>query len=72
MTSDKIVSAVNALKIVAALGGMGAGAAFLDYDQDGWLAIYLVDGFDLAHLRGTYTPVNLSYGDVRSRGHRPA
>jgi hypothetical protein len=42
---------------------MGAGAAFLDYDQNGWLDIYLVDGFDLAHLRGTYPPVNLSYSD---------
>ena len=42
---------------------MGAGGAFLDYDQDGWLDIYLVDGFDLSHLRGQYPPINLSYRD---------
>ena len=42
---------------------MGAGGAFLDYDQDGWLDIYLVDGFDLSHLRGQYSPINLSYRD---------
>lgn len=42
---------------------MGSGGAFLDYDQDGWLDIYLVDGFDLSHLRGQYPPINLSYRD---------
>src|SRR5215470_19546973 len=30
----------------------GAGCAFVDYDNDGWLAIYLVNGSTLAALRG--------------------
>ncbi len=42
---------------------MGSGGAFLDYDLDGWLDIYLVDGFDLSHLREQYPPANLSYRD---------
>ena len=41
----------------------GLAGLFLDYDQDGWLDIYLVDGFDLSHLRGQYSPINLSYRD---------
>ena len=44
---------------------MGAGGAFLDYDQDGWLDIYLVDGFDLSHLRNQYRPINLGYRDEK-------
>ena len=42
---------------------MGAGAAFLDYDLDGRLDIYLVDGFDLAHLNKRFAPVNLQRRD---------
>ena len=38
---------------------MGAGAAFLDYNGDGWLDVYLVDGFDLSPWVGKFTPVNL-------------
>ncbi|NKB71312.1 MAG: hypothetical protein GKR89_29920 [Candidatus Latescibacteria bacterium] len=38
---------------------MGAGAAFLDYDGDGLLDIYLVDGFDLAHVDPGHQPINL-------------
>ncbi len=37
---------------------MGSGAAFVDYDGDGWLDIYLVDGFDLAPWRGVFRPSN--------------
>jgi hypothetical protein len=42
---------------------MGAGAAFLDYDLDGRLDIYLVDGFDLSHLENRFAPVNLKLRD---------
>ena len=38
---------------------MGAGAAFLDYDLDGHLDLYLLDGFDLRHLKGQFEPINL-------------
>ncbi|MDP6700928.1 MAG: VCBS repeat-containing protein, partial [Candidatus Latescibacteria bacterium] len=37
---------------------MGAGAAFVDYDRDGWLDVYLADGFDLAPWRGKLNPIN--------------
>ena len=37
---------------------MGSGAAFVDVDGDGWLDIYLVDGFDLAPWRGRFRPSN--------------
>ena len=42
---------------------MGSGAAFLDYDLDGRLDIYLVDGFDLYHLKDQFEPVNLRRRD---------
>jgi len=38
---------------------MGAGAAFIDYNGDGWLDVYLVDGFDLSPWRSDFPPVNL-------------
>ena len=44
---------------------MGSGAAFLDYDLDGHLDIYLVDGFDLNHLKNQFEPVNLMRRDER-------
>ena len=36
----------------------GAGAAFFDYDDDGWLDIYLVNGAHLSGLAPSPTPVN--------------
>ena len=44
---------------------MGAGAAFLDYDLDGHLDLYLLDGFDLRHLKGQFEPINLMRRDER-------
>ncbi|MEE2659688.1 MAG: FG-GAP-like repeat-containing protein [Candidatus Latescibacterota bacterium] len=40
---------------------MGSGGAFIDYDCDGWLDLYLVDGHSLSHLQtaGAPNPVNL-------------
>ena len=38
---------------------MGSGGAFLDYDSDGLLDIYLVDGFNLAAVGQGLKPVNL-------------
>ncbi len=37
---------------------MGSGAAFVDVDGDGWLDIYLVDGFDLGPWQGIFRPSN--------------
>ena len=42
---------------------MGSGAAFLDYDLDGQFDIYLVNGFDLSHLKGQFEPINLAHRD---------
>ena len=38
---------------------MGAGAAFVDYDGDGYLDVYLVDGFSVATMGEEFRPVNL-------------
>lgn len=38
---------------------MGSGAAFFDYDNDGYVDIYLVDGFSLAGLGQGFEPLNL-------------
>ena len=38
---------------------MGAGGAFFDYDGDGFLDIYLVDGFSLQGVGTGFDPVNL-------------
>jgi enediyne biosynthesis protein E4 len=38
---------------------MGAGAAFIDYDGDGWQDIYLVNGFELLPWRQQLKAVNL-------------
>ena len=46
---------------------MGAGAAFLDYDRDGWLDIYLVNGFDLLSWNGVFSPSNSVAED--EKGH---
>ena len=45
---------------------MGSGAAFVDVDGDGWLDIYLVDGFDLPE--GRRQPSNEVSND--ENGHR--
>ena len=38
---------------------MGAGGGFIDYDMDGYLDIYLVDGFSLRGIGQQLQPVNL-------------
>jgi len=38
---------------------MGAGGAFIDYNSDGLLDIYLVDGFPMAGIGEEFRPVNL-------------
>lgn len=38
---------------------MGAGGAFIDFDSDGWLDIYLVNGHSLGSLGQPTRPVNL-------------
>ncbi len=38
---------------------MGAGGAFFDYDGDGFLDVYLVDGFSLQGIGTGFDPVNL-------------
>ncbi len=39
----------------------GSGAAFFDYDNDGWQDIFLVNGTRLDPLRGEQTPTNRLY-----------
>jgi hypothetical protein len=38
---------------------MGAGGAFFDYNNDGLVDLYLVDGFDLSGVGARFTPTNL-------------
>jgi hypothetical protein len=42
---------------------MGAGAAFFDYDDDGLVDLYLVDGFDLPDWTRQIVPINLARQD---------
>ncbi len=38
---------------------MGPGVAFIDYNGDGFLDVYIVDGFDLSPWKQEFAPVNL-------------
>jgi enediyne biosynthesis protein E4 len=38
------------------LDGIGSGVALLDYDNDGWLDIYMVNGSTVEALTGKTTP----------------
>ena len=44
----------------------GAGAAFFDYDDDGWLDVYLVNGAHLSGLAPDPAPVNRLFRSERS------
>ena len=55
---------------------MGSGGLFLDYDNDGWLDVFLVDGGSLAdarggHARQTSTVSKPAQRHVRRRDGRP-
>ena len=40
---------------------VGSGAAFFDYDRDGWIDIYFVNGADLPGFRSPQSPTNRLY-----------
>ena len=40
---------------------VGSGAAFFDYDGDGWIDIYFVNGADLPGFRSPQSPTNVLY-----------
>ncbi|MSR84103.1 MAG: CRTAC1 family protein [Candidatus Latescibacteria bacterium] len=43
---------------------MGAGGAFFDYDNDGLMDLYLVNGFDLSGIGAQFSPTNLVRQDT--------
>src|SRR4029078_5306842 len=45
---------------------MGSGGLFFDYDDDGWIDLFLVDGGSLADARGDSRAKHRLY---RNRGH---
>ena len=49
----------------------GSGAAFLDFDGDGWLDIYLVNGAALADTLPERPPVNRLYRNLSARRGEP-
>src|SRR5215510_7192420 len=46
---------------------MGSGGGFIDYDNDGDLDLYLVNGAPLPGYKGTGTPRNALYRNDRGR-----
>ena len=53
---DKFVNRSGAPEKATILETMGSGVALLDYDNDGWLDIYLLNGSTVAALRGKEPP----------------